>query len=84
MELQENKSYTTEGLESLKCEVAQLENVTLVAIEELEKRLEAFVDIVNIEDENWSPRLDAIEIYTLDKTPELSDSIRMIAASELI
>lgn len=84
MELQENKSYTTEGLESLKCEVAQLENVTLVAIEELEKRLEAFVDIVNIEDENWSPRLDTIEIYTLDKTPDLSDSIRKITVSELI
>ena len=84
MALQENKSYTTEGLESLKCEVAQLENVTLVAIEELEKRLEAFVDIVNIEDENWSPRLDTIEVYTLDKTPELSDSIRKVAASELV
>ena len=84
MELQENKSYTTEGLETLKYEVAQLENVTLVAIEELEKRLEAFVDIVNIEDENWSPRLDTIEVYTLDKTPELSDSIRKVAVSELV
>ncbi|MBQ4145046.1 MAG: hypothetical protein IJD36_00330 [Clostridia bacterium] len=84
MELQQNTSYTSESLETLKCEVAQLENITLVAIEDLEKRLENFVDIVDIKDENWSPRLDTIEIYTLDKAPELSDSIRKIELSELI
>ena len=72
MELQQNTSYTSESLD------------TLVAIEDLEKRLENFVDIVDIKDENWSPRLDTIEIYTLDKAPELSDSIRKIELSELI
>ncbi len=73
----ETQKYADESLIALQKEVEKLENVTLVAIEDLEKRLSSLEDVADVE-ESWSPRLDTIEIYTMEKPPELSESIRKL------
>ena len=78
----ENKTqdpYTDENLLALQKEVEKLESITLVAIEDFEKKLSSLEDVPAVaEEEHWSPRLDSIEIYSMEKQPPLSESIRQV------
>ena len=69
--------YAGENLVSLHREVEQLEDTVLIAIEDFEKKLQSLEEMPAIEDTDWSPRLDTIEIYSMEK-PSLAESIRQI------
>ena len=74
---------TEERLMALHKEVEALEGITLVAIEDFEKQLNSLEDIADVSgDKSWSPRLDVIEIYSMEKRPTLSESIRQISPVE--
>lgn len=76
--MQHTNIYSDENLTSLRNEVEQLENVTWVAIEDLEQKLNNLTDISPIDDSSWSSSLSSIEIYTMEEIPTLSDSIRQL------
>lgn len=79
MEKKHSEVCTAEELDALRNEVKQLETVTLIAIDDFEKKLCALDDIPDVShEENWTPRLDTIEIYSMEKHPPLSESIRRI------
>ena len=73
------KTYQEDSLWMLQQEVKQLEHETLDAIENLESRLHAMAEITPaLQEEDWSPRLDTIEIITMEQLPPLTESIRQI------
>ncbi len=76
--MQRSKEYSEKNLVSLQSEVKKLENVTWVAIEDLEKKLNSLADIAPVNEADWTPALRTIEIYTLEEIPPLSESIRQI------
>ncbi len=76
--MQQANVYSDENLNSLRNEVELLENVTWVAIEDLEQKLNNLTDISPIDEENWSSRLNSVEIYTMEEVTPLSDSIRQV------
>ena len=76
--MHQTNAYSDEYLASLRNEVELLENVTWVAIEDLEQKLNNLTDISPIDEENWSSRLNSVEIYTMEEIVPLSDSIRQI------
>ena len=85
MDSQTTNSSGDQSLQDLKQEVEQLENITLIAIENLEEKLSSLQDITPAaDDENWSSRLDSIEVYAMEKLPPLSASIRQLKPEEFI
>ncbi len=76
--MQHTKEYSEENLVSLRNEVEKLENVTWVAIEDLEKKLNSLADISPVDEADWTPNLQTVEIYTFEEVPPLSKSIRQI------
>ncbi|MEE1013915.1 MAG: hypothetical protein U0L92_06370 [Clostridia bacterium] len=75
------QAYNQKTLLMLQREVKQMEDKTLDAIEDLEARLSGLCDVIPAaEDENWSPRLDTVEIYTMEELPPLKESIRQICS----
>ncbi|MBE5039360.1 hypothetical protein INF28_02610 [Oscillospiraceae bacterium DSM 107454] len=85
MDSQIINSSDDKNLQALKQEVEQLENITLIAIENLEEKLSSLQDITPVsDDENWSSRLDSIEVYAMEKLPPLSASIRQLSPEEFI
>ena len=75
------EAYKEETLLMLQREVKQLEDKTMDAIEDLETRLSGLLDVTPAtEDANWSPRLDTVEIYTMEELPPLKESIRQICS----
>lgn len=67
------------SVEELQKEVKELESSTLIAIEKLEEKLNG-VESVNDDKliDDWSARLDTIDVYTMEKPNSLADSIRQI------
>lgn len=63
---------------ALKQEVADLEQKTMQAIEDLETELFDLSQILVFEEEEWSQRLDTIDIITMEELPSLKESIRKI------
>ena len=78
MESKTSDSYINKNILELKKESEELENNTSIEIEKLKSTLESMADTEIIEDDGWSPRLDEIELYTMEKLPPLSESIRRI------
>lgn len=68
-------SYNKNILE-LKKESEELKNSTLIGIERFETALEGMTDIIIAED--VSREDEGIELYTMEKLPPLSESIRQI------
>ncbi len=67
----------------LKKEVSKLEHQNVEAIESLETELSGLVEVFSVvDDQDWSPRLDNIEIFTMEELPPLKDSIRQIQINE--
>ena len=64
---------------ALKQEVADLEQKTIQAIEDLETELLDFSQVLVFEEDDWSPRLDTIDIITMEELPPLKESIRKIS-----
>ena len=51
----------------------------LQAIEELETELFDLSQVLVFEEEDWSSRLDTIDIITMEELPPLKESIRQIS-----
>ena len=68
-----NETYT-----ALKQEVADLKKNNSVAIESFEKDLQELTELLIINDLELSPDLNDIEVFTMEETPSLTDSIRKI------
>ncbi len=66
--------YSEQRLRELQQEVAALEQSTNGSIAELELQLGNFECM----DDDWSSRLDTIEIYAMEEAPSLKESIRKI------
>ena len=64
---------------ALKQEVAEMEQKTMQAIEELETELFDLSQVLVFEEEDWSSRLDTIDIITMEELPPLKESIRQIS-----
>ncbi len=62
----------------LKQEVAEMEQKTMQAIEDLETELSDLSQVLVFEEEDWSSRLDTIDIITMEELPPLKESIRQI------
>lgn len=65
------------GIEELQKEVKELEDNTLVAIEELEKKLGS-VEIIADIPRDWETDHNVIDIFTMEKQVPLAESIRQI------
>ncbi len=79
MTMENKNAYSPESIETLRDEVKRLESVTMNAIENFEERIKKLEILAKIpEDDGFSPDLDTIEIYTMEKIPPLSESIRQI------
>lgn len=78
---EEAKIYNEESLRMLQQEVEQLEHEALDAIGDFEARLHGLKDVIFVDkEEEWSSRLDTIEIYTMEQIPPLKESIRKVRA----
>ena len=64
----------------LQQEVSELEHQNVKAIENLETELSGLVEVLSVVEEDWSPRLDAFEIITMEEIPPLKESVRQITA----
>jgi hypothetical protein len=74
------KVYNETTIWMLQQEVKQLEHDAQNAIEDFEARLHEIADITPVLQEDWSPRLDSIEIITMEQLPPLTESVRQIRA----
>ena len=74
------KMYNETNIWMLQQEVKQLEHDAQNAIEDLEARLHEVADMTMVIQEDWSPRLDSIEIITMEELPPLTESVRQIRA----
>ena len=74
------KMYNETNIWMLQQEVKQLEHDAQNAIEDLEARLHEVADMTMVIQEDWSPRLDSIEIITMEQLPPLTESVRQIRA----
>lgn len=59
----------------LQQEVFELEHQNVKAIENLETELSGLVEVLSVVEEDWSPRLDAFEIITMEEIPPLKESV---------
>ena len=77
------KTYNRESIETLRNEVKRLKTVTLDAIENFEERIKHLEGLAEVPpSDGFSPALDTIEIYTMEKNPPLSESVRQIKIIE--
>ena len=74
------KVYNETSIWMLQQEVKQLEHDAQNAIEDFEARLHEIADTTPVLQEDWSPRLDSIEIITMEQLPPLTESVRQIRA----
>ncbi len=74
------KKIASEMLDALRQEVTTLENKNTHEIQFFEKSLQELQGLISLEELDWSPSLDCIEVITMEKIPSLSSSIRKITA----
>ena len=79
----QTKQQGQESLAALCQEVETLENGTMIAIEDLEKRLDDVAVSPLYEADAWMSSLETVEVYTMEKPLKLKDSVRKIAPQEM-
>ena len=84
MAREQGTAWKNRQLERLQRELETLESVNLATIEGLEKKLGS-VKTISIEKETGGlSKMESIEIYTMEKLPPLSESIRQLKPAELL
>lgn len=67
---------------TLKQEVSALEHQNVAAIDNLETELTGLLEGLSVIEDDWSPRLDTIDVITMEEIPSLKESIRKITTKK--
>lgn len=83
MQNNQTKHQGQKSLAALCQEVETLENGIMIAIEDLEKRLDNVAVSPLYEADAWTSSLETVEVYTMEKPPKLKDSVRQLTPQEM-